>query len=289
MGSWSPSLYGDDDAADLKGAVSILCKMPVAPEVIVAALLEMRAAAWSSDEPDTTFWLVVADQFERRAIACSRVSREALSIIEEGTDLALAQERGADEAYLKKRQQILGELAERLRNPRPARATRVAKRLPEMILETGQVFAFPAMRGRGLSPHWIDSVYGRFEPDGWGALVVLATGRVLDWLPWCVLAALEVSGNERPSLQEALLARLVIYRHFDGAEKFIPKKADVRTLGLELLGAISLDAARVAAVVAQSSVLTAVQRDWSVAYAAIGREESSVSDYVLSDLVNTVK
>jgi hypothetical protein len=68
MRAWGPGLYSDDFAADLKTTVGTLCRLPFSGEEIVEILVELNpAASNSADEEHTTFWLVVADQFQRRA------------------------------------------------------------------------------------------------------------------------------------------------------------------------------------------------------------------------------
>lgn len=94
---------------------------------------------------------------------------------------------GADEKFLKKRSLVRQELATRLTTPRPYRSKVKPSKAPDMVLQTGEVYAFPTMGKRAWHPYRLD-YEGAFVPDGWGAMVLLATGQVFDWLPWCALA-----------------------------------------------------------------------------------------------------
>lgn len=186
MGSWGPGLYDDDHAADLKNAIALLCKVPGEGAWLLEKLKAMHYHGHSDDVDNTIFWLVVADQFERKGIACEEASVTALGIIASGLDLAHAQDLNADEKFLKKRGHVLEELAGRLRAPRAIRSKPRPAKAPDMVLATGEIYVFPTMKRRGWHPYRTDRD-GPFVPDGWGAMVVLATGRAFDWLPWCAL------------------------------------------------------------------------------------------------------
>jgi hypothetical protein len=75
---------------------------------------ETAAAHNSDDEDHTTFWLVIADQFAKRAIACERVRTKTLYIIDTGADIAMLEKLGMKPADLRKRQRMLDELRSRI-------------------------------------------------------------------------------------------------------------------------------------------------------------------------------
>jgi hypothetical protein len=106
MGVWGPGLYSGDFAADLRQAIRAVVRLPFEAEKLVDILVGMEpgAANNSEHEEHTTFWLVVADQFARRGIACERVRDKALQIIDDGTDLAVLARLGMQPALLRKRQ-----------------------------------------------------------------------------------------------------------------------------------------------------------------------------------------
>jgi hypothetical protein len=275
MGAWGASLYEDDTALDLKTAISVVCKVPADGIRLLGFLKEMYGNCDPVDEDAALFWLVVADQFERRGIECKEVTSTALSIIECGSDLRNAQESGADEAFIRKRSRSLQELASRLRTPRPYRSGRRPSKLPPLVLTEGEVYSFPTMRGRAWHPYRLESD-GPFEPDGWGALVVLATGRAFEWLPWVALASLTVKPDSMPTFEEALQGRLILHLQTEGAGRFVPKRAHAKGLGLELLGRVNLDPVRVAPQLSKWSVTQAIQFDWTIAYGAISPSAKGV-------------
>src|SRR3954451_24721360 len=133
MGNWGAGLYEDDNASDLRETLALICKVPLPGDRLLEMLIETWEDCEADEEEGALFWLVTADQFERRGIECGKVAATALSIIETGADLTWAREAGADEAYLKKRPRVLEELGKRLKSPRPFRL-RVAPRNPPPLL-----------------------------------------------------------------------------------------------------------------------------------------------------------
>lgn len=268
MGTWGSALYDNDAASDLKTTVALVAKVPGDGDRLLGILEEAHGSADPADEDGALFWLVVADQFEKRGIVCRRAASMALQVIDSDADLVACKEKGADEKFLRARAKVLQELRERLRQPRPAKAVRKAGKPPPLVLSTGEIYAFPTMSGKAWHPYRLASA-GTFVPDGWGALVVLACGRAFEWLPWLALASLTVRTDKRPTLGEALGARLIPHRQTNGAGRFIPKPAHAKGLGLESLGNVALDAALVEPHLSSWSVATAVQFDWTIAYAAL--------------------
>ncbi len=189
MGTWGASLYDDDSASDLKSTLALLCKVPVDGNQLLKLSKRIYGNCEPGDEDGAIFWLVVADQFERRGIECQEVADTALSIIAGGAVLLADEARGADEKILKNRTLVLKALAERLRSPRAFRLRFSPPQPPDLVLQTGEIYAFPTMDGRAWSPYRLESE-GSFMPNGWGAMVVLATGRAFEWLPWCAVASL---------------------------------------------------------------------------------------------------
>ncbi|HEY8025918.1 MAG TPA: hypothetical protein VIF60_15235 [Burkholderiaceae bacterium] len=267
MGTWGAALYDDDSAADLKNTLALLCKVPVDGDQLLVNLKILHGDCDPADGEAAFFWLVTADQFEKRGIRCEEAIAKALMVIESGVDLASAKDRGADEKFLKKRAAVLDELAARLKSPRPLRPRKAAGKAPDLVLQTGEVYAFPTMKGMGCRPYRLP-YDGPFQPDGWGAMVVLQTGRMFDWLPWVALASLEVDPATKPTLADAVRGRMIYHLQTDGAGRYVPKRKDAQGLGLELLGQVALDPALVAPHLSKWRIATAIACDWSIAYAA---------------------
>jgi hypothetical protein len=260
MGTWATGLYGDDDAADLRDTIGVLTKLPVDGNRILEILVEGRKAEEDA-EHGTAFWLVVADQFERKGITCPPALAKALDVIRSGADLRDWKERGAGKSDLAKRAKVLETLAERLRSPRPARPRPKATKPPPFIVDVGEVYAFPTMGERSHNAWFPSWEADRFVPDGWGALLILARGRVYDWLPWCATSALSVPRTDLPTLEKAVNARLYSRQ---GGTLCVPRRSHVERMGMQLLGRLELDPGKASAAISNEHTPEyAVRCDWS--------------------------
>lgn len=276
MGSWGTGLYQDDFAADLKSTISLVSKVPADGDRLLAILRELHGDADLDGEDGTTFWLVVADQFERKGIVCKPVSDRALAVIDQDEDLDRLRDAGLDARGIAARQKVLDELASRLKAPRPARPVPKAGKPPAMVVATGEIHAFPTMKGKAVNA-WFDSWEAAgFIPDGWGALVILETGRAFDWLPWCAVASLTVDPQTEPTLDDALAARLLIHPQTNGAARCVPKTAHVARMRLSRLGRVELDPALAGRAVSTWSVKSSIACGWSIASAAFAASMPSL-------------
>ncbi len=266
MGTRGAGLYKDDAAADLRDTIGLLCKVPGEGDRLLELLAQLAPEPAAGDEDESTYWFVVADQFARRGLRCERATERALALIASGADLAQCRERGADDRFLSERAKVLDTLATTLRASPPPKATKAAGKPPAMVLAAGEIHAFPAMKGFAQSPYRLPTA-APFVADGWGALAVLATGRLFDWLPWVALASLGVDARRRPQLVDALDARLIVHGQTRGAGRFVPRSAHARVMGLELLGRVELDGLRVATTLSRLPVADAIRHDWSICYA----------------------
>jgi hypothetical protein len=249
MGSWGVGLYQDDSAADLRSMIATLAKLPASGDSILEIILDNWNEPVSlDDDGGPTFWLVVADQFERRGIACSKAFDQALSAIDTGADLRDLEARGAEPGDLKKRAKLLNDLAKRFRSPGPPRPEPTRSRLPALVVETGEVYRFPTMADKAFNPYLPSWEQGGFKgdgfrPDGWGALLIIAAGRAFDWFPWCAASALTVDPSHPPSLQDAIHARFISAEQ--RGSYCVPRRAHAKKIGLELLGRVTLDPAKI--------------------------------------------
>src|SRR5205085_6224095 len=105
-----------------------------------------KIASWisSNDEDHTTFWLALADQFEKRGVAHTPTRDKAISIIDRGEDLDMMEKRGMKQADLRKRGAKLAELRARLAAVPRASKPRATIKAPEpYVLDVGVLYACP--------------------------------------------------------------------------------------------------------------------------------------------------
>src|SRR5205814_1948662 len=105
MGAWGTGLYSSDLAGDMRAVIKSALRLPVDEDRVVEILsdCERGAAADPDNEDYTTFWLVLADQFEKRGVAHAPTREKALAILNQGDDLAMMKKLGMKQADLRKR------------------------------------------------------------------------------------------------------------------------------------------------------------------------------------------
>jgi hypothetical protein len=153
MGPWGIGLYSDDFARDLKATISAVCRLPLDEEPLVDAICgsEPSAATDPADEDHTIFWLVLADQYEKRLIFSKRVREMAIAIIDGGKDAATMQGLGMKAAPIRKRGDKLAELPARLlAQPKASRERKTIKTSEPYVFDLYGVYAYPT-RGGGVA------------------------------------------------------------------------------------------------------------------------------------------
>lgn len=249
MGSWGVGLYQDDDALDLKGMIALLAKLPASGDRLLEIILENRRdGVRLRDDGGPTFWLVVADQFERRGIACKMAFQQALKAIDTGADLRDLKNRDGTPRDLEKRAAKLKDLRPRLRSPRPARPRPTGTRPPPFCVEVGDVYRFPTSQGDAINP-WsprgkapLRAYGGVFERDGWGAMLIYAKQRVFDWFPLCAASSLTVNPKRAPTLDDVRKARFI--SAIQSGSYILPRPTHLKKMRAELLGRLPLDPAK---------------------------------------------
>jgi hypothetical protein len=226
MGVFGAGLYSGDFALDLRSAVRAVLRLPFDPDRLVDILCgtEPSAAENASNEDHTVFWLVVADQFAKRGLACDRVRTKALSIIDTDADTAMLEKLGMKAADLRKRRKMLGELRTRIVAAPTTSKPRAVLRKPQPLpMAIGDVLVYPTCAGENINPyypskeqavHYTKNGPEVWKQDGWGAMVVLDCGRAFDFLSWFRPAILAEARDEKPtldSLRGAMLWRVELH------------------------------------------------------------------------------
>jgi hypothetical protein len=211
MGVWGVGLYSGDFAQDLRGSIRAVARLPFDNDRLMDILCETEPTAANNpdDEDHTTFWLVLADQFSKRGIACERVRDKAIAIIDGGNDLAMLEKLGMDSPGLKKRQKMLDELRLRLAAPVGARSGSVLKKPQAHLMDIGDVLVYPTCGGRCINPYfaskdeqtyWGDKGSMPWKQDSWGALVIVDRGRAFDFLSWYRPLKISMAMEQKPTI-----------------------------------------------------------------------------------------
>jgi hypothetical protein len=189
MGAWGIGLYASDFALDLRATVGAVARLPLDEDKLVAAICaaEETAAENPADEDHTVFWLVLADQFEKRSIFSARVREKALAIIDGGKDAEMMGKLGLQPADLRKRAAKLAELRARiLAQPTVSKPRKTMTGPAPYVFEVGGVYAYPIRGGEPINPYLSAKQFNRSEwqAQGFGLMLVITRARAFDYLPW---------------------------------------------------------------------------------------------------------
>jgi hypothetical protein len=238
MGAWGPGLYSNDFGLDLRSTIRAISRLPFESDRLLdVAIGTARAEATVAENPDyATFWLVVADQFQKRGIENSRALETALAIIDSGGDATIMRELGMSESDIRKRIAKMQELRQRLSWSPPSPRGRVLSNPRAFLMEPGDIFAFATHAGVGINPYCRD-YRGHFDwrPDAWSAFLVAGRGRAFGYLPWYLIVTLRDEVQDRPSLEAVRDKAWAL--HGTGTCSTLHMKR----LELQSLGSVSLD------------------------------------------------
>jgi len=146
-----------------------------------------RAATNPADEDHTVFWLVVADQFEKRGIFSGRVRERALDIIDGGKDAAMMQALGMKAAGIRQRGRKLAELRTRLlAQPEFSKSRKTLREPQPYVFELYGVYAYPTCAGEPINPYVPAKRFDRaaWHSDGFGLMLIIGRGRAFGYLAW---------------------------------------------------------------------------------------------------------
>jgi len=207
MGAWAAGLYSSDIAADMRATIKSVLRLPFDEDRIVEILsdCERDAASDPGNEDHTTFWLVLADQFEKRGVAHAMTRDRAIAIIDGNDDLRMMENRGMKPADLKRRGAKLGDLRTRLASAPRFSKPRATISAPEVyVLEPGVLYACPVQGSNCINPYLGKKHFEEapWIPDGWRQFVILDRGRAFDYLAWYQPLVCKKPVQQKPRLSD---------------------------------------------------------------------------------------
>jgi hypothetical protein len=279
MGAWGTGLYSSDMAADMRATIKSVLRLPFDEDRVVDILCdgERRAAADPGDEDHTTFWLVLADQFEKRGVAHAPTREKAIAIIDQGDDLATMERRGMKQADLRKRGAKLTELRARLAEaPRLSKPRSTITAAQPYTLEPGILYACPVEGSSCLNPYFGAKQLAQwpFVPDGWRQFVILDRGREFDYLAWYQPLVCKKPVREKPQLFEA---DADLWWELRSPKTCPPSHFD--RLGITAIGRLPIDIEKARTRFAKGPRPGIVYLGWSARWAAVG-------DITIADCMN---
>lgn len=239
MGAWGAGLYSSDFAMDLRPLIAAIARLPVPDGDIHRYVSDANpgVADDPADEDHTTFWLTLADQFAKKGIDCPHTRQRALDIIASGADINTMQDLRMSERDLRKRAANLEAIRATIETAAaaPKKPRKTLKKPQDFIMQTGDCLAFPVCKGQAVNPYFASADMYGWVQDGWGAALVVETGRTLDYLVWYRLAALEQKFSGKPSLDDVRPARVG-----GGLSAGTCSPAHFKRMQLEKIGALDL-------------------------------------------------
>jgi hypothetical protein len=212
VGVWGAGLYSGDFARDLRNTIRAVARLPFDGDKLVDILCETEATVASNpdDGDHTNFWLIVADQFARRAVVCDRARDKALSIIDSGADIGIHEKLGMNPSDLRKRRKVLEEMRTRITAPPVSGKPRPVLKKPQaLLMDVGDVLIYPTFAGRCINPYFASKELDRlgtmtpaWTQDGWSAMVIVDRGRAFDFLSWYRPLTMTMATAQKPALPE---------------------------------------------------------------------------------------
>jgi len=279
MGAWGVGLYSSDMAADVRATIKSVLRLPFDENRIVDILCdgERKVADDPNDEDHTIFWLVLADQLEKRGVAHAPTRDKAIAIIDRGDDLEMMKKLGMKPADLRKRGAKLADLRARLAVAPHLSKPRATIKAPQpFVLEVGVLYACPVKGSSCRNPYLADNYYADtpWVPDGWRQFVILDQGRAFDYLAWHQPLVCKKPVKQKPQLFEADAdlwweldtPKTCLQRHFDRMQ-------------IEAIGRLPIDMDKARARFAKTSLRGIVFLGWDARWAAI-------NDITIADCMN---
>lgn len=140
MGTWGPKLYQDDIAQDVRDEFKDLLKRGKTTEEITKQLIDQYAFEISDTDDAPIFWFALADTQWELGKLLPQVKEQAIDWINKGTDQQKWLFENPKNAQV--RDQILGELREKLNSPMPPEKNLTPYKLYKCEWKIGDVFAY---------------------------------------------------------------------------------------------------------------------------------------------------
>ncbi len=207
MGAWGGGIYESDFGSDLKADIGGFWRAPLSDDELLDKLAATHGSGDDDDHVDAfDYWLVLADQLERRGVHRREVFDRAIRIIEGGADIAALERLDARPDMIAGRRRDTAGLLERLRNPRPAKPRKPLRKPQPLLFEVGEALIWPTDRGNEYS-EFLPCDRSEFQQDGWGLAIVTDAGHDYGVFAYYAMQVLMWRRPGRPTLELAAHCR----------------------------------------------------------------------------------
>ena len=181
MGAWGANLYQDDVALDVKDEYKDNLRRGKTNEETMQEIIDKYQELLEDEEDRGVFWLALADTQWNLGRLDEQVKKQALEIIELGTDLKRWE---INEKLYNKRKEILEKLKEKLLSPQPEEKRMPKYRTYKCEWENGDVFAYQ-----------LKSEYAK-EQGLEGRYLIIQKIDEIDWYPCSTIPLVRVKITE---------------------------------------------------------------------------------------------
>ena len=181
MGAWGANLYQDDVALDVKDEYKDNLRRGKTNEETMQEIIDKYQELLEDEEDRGVFWLALADTQWNLGRLDEQVKKQALEIIELGTDLKRWE---INEKLYNKRKEILEKLKEKLLSPQPEEKRMPKYRTYKCEWKNGDVFAYQ-----------LKSEYAK-EQGLEGRYLIIQKIDEIDWYPCSTIPLVRVKITE---------------------------------------------------------------------------------------------
>ena len=181
MGAWGANLYQDDVALDVKDEYKDNLRRGKTNEETMQEIIDKYQELLEDEEDRGVFWLALADTQWNLGRLDEQVKKQALEIIELGTDLKRWE---VNEKLYNKRKEILEKLKEKLLSPQPEEKRMPKYRTYKCEWKNGDVFAYQ-----------LKSEYAK-EQGLEGRYLIIQKIDEIDWYPCSTIPLVRVKITE---------------------------------------------------------------------------------------------
>lgn len=144
MGAWGTGLYSDDIACDVRDDYKDILGDGITEPEATELIIERWKDSLSDADISPVFWLALADVQWNLGKLQEKVKKEAIKIIEKGSDLT---RWSTNQKYVKKRKAVLVRLWEKLEKPQPSEKVVKTRYVASTDWNIGDVYRFRLRSG----------------------------------------------------------------------------------------------------------------------------------------------
>ncbi|MFK7969289.1 MAG: hypothetical protein AB8F95_02930 [Bacteroidia bacterium] len=196
MGYWGPAIFSNDRSADIKDEFNSLFNDKTSIQKITQQIVSSYKEG-DKLEDNTNLWLSLSYLMWQVGVDDEEIRKNAIEIIDDGIDLKVWEESGAEKQILRKRQVKLSELKKIILTPNPKPRKPKTKKPPKSIFNKGDCYAFPLKNGNYTGIVILEEI---LNPDYYFVLI----------------AQTNINSEKLPTIRDIIESNILIEQHHQG-------------------------------------------------------------------------